>query len=202
MINKQSEYCKAVRILVLSSSLDKNSRSRELAHICQRVLEQLDTETAFVDLAEFDIPNFDNDTIYQTHVYRQLHKITRQSGGIVMCSPVYNWGVSSELKKYVEYIGSTAPESSLEGALFDKVITFVNSGGLPHSYTAFREMATSLMLDFKCIINPYHIYAHNRHWADGGLNTEKMQRVEKSMLVMMELCRLLAKRTYSSTWEI
>ena len=189
-------------ILVLSSSLDKNSRSRELARICQRVLEPFDIQTTFVDLAEFEIPNFDNDTIYQTQVYRHLHEITRQSDGIVMCSPVYNWGVSSELKKYVEYIGSTPSDGSLEGALFDKVITFVNSGGLPHSYTAFREMATSLMLDFKCIINPYHVYAHNRHWSNGQLGAEKMQRVEKSMSVMTELCRLLTKRTYSSTWEI
>ena len=191
-----------MRVLILSSSLDKNSRSRELAHICQRVLEPLDIQTTFVDLAEFEIPNFDNDTIYQTPVYRHLHEITRQSDGIVMCSPVYNWGVSSELKKYVEYIGSTPPDGSLEGALFDKVITFANSGGLPHSYTAFREMATSLMLDFKCIINPYHVYAHNRHWSDGRLDAEKMQRVEKSMSVMAELCRLLTRRTYSSTWEI
>ena len=191
-----------MQILVLSSSLDKNSRSRELAHTCQKVLERLHTETVFIDLAQLDVPNFDNDTIYQTQVYRQLHEATRQSDGVVLCSPVYNWGVSSELKKYVEYVGSTPADGSLEGALFDKVITFVNSGGLPHSYTAFGETATSLMLDFKCIVNPYHVYAHNRHWSDGELDAEIIKRIEKSMFVMMELCRLLVGRTYSSTWEI
>lgn len=87
-------------------------------------------------------------------------------------------------------------------ALFDKVITFVNAGGLPHSYTAFRELATSLILDFKCIINPYTVYAHTRHWSGNNLSDDKMKRIEKSMFVMTELCDLLSKRTYSSTWEI
>ena len=191
-----------MQILILSSSLDKESRSRELGRICQRVLEAQAVNTVFIDLAHLNIPNFDNDTIYETEVYQQLHRTTLGSDGIVLCSPVYNWGLSAELKKYVEYIGSTPPDASLEGALFDKVVTFVSAGGLPHSYTAFREMATSLMLDFKCIISPYHIYAHNRHWQDANLLEGKMQRVEKSMSVLVELCTLLADRTYTSTWEI
>ncbi len=191
-----------MQILVLSSSLDEESRSRELGRACQKVLEERGIKTVFVDLSHLDIPNFDNSTIYKTEVYRQLHRATSESDGIVLCSPVYNWGMSAELKKYVEYIGSTPPGGSFEGALFDKVITFVSAGGLPHSYTAFREMATSLILDFKCIINPYHIYAHNRHWQDGTLLEEKKQRIDKSMSVLVELCALLADRTYSSTWEL
>lgn len=191
-----------MQILILSASLDKASRSRKLAGLCQSVLEQRAVSTMFVDLADLNVPNFDNDTIYQTQTYRYLHEVTQQSDGIVLCSPVYNWGVSSELKKYVEYVGSTPADGSLEGALFDKVVTFVNSGGLPHSYTAFREMATSLMLDFKCIINPYHVYTHNRHWQEDLLSEDMMPRVQKSMAVMLELCTLLAHRTYTSTWEI
>ncbi len=191
-----------MRILVLSTSLDKESRSRNLASICKEVLEQRGAETLLVDLEQRNVPNFDNDTIYKTEVYLELHQKTRTSDGIVLCSPVYNWGVSSELKKYIEYIGSTPPDGTLEGALFDKVVTFVSAGGLPHSYTAFREAATSLMLDFKCIINPYHVYAHNRHWQEGALSDEARQRLEKSMAVLLELCALLAGRTYRSTWEI
>jgi len=174
----------ANKILVLSSSHDKNSRSRKL------------------DLAELEIPNFDNDTIYETQVYKDLHSITNQSDGIIMCSPVYNWGLCAELKKYVEYIGSTPQDGSITGALFDKIITFVNAGGLPHSYTAFREMATSLMLDFKCIINPYNIYVHDEDWKDTELIDDRIKRIEKSMFVMNELCNLLSERSYSSTWEI
>lgn len=189
-------------ILVLSSSLDPNSHSRDVARLCQEKLEQRNISTTFVDLADFDVPNFDNASIYQTDAYKRLHALTQKSEGIILCSPVYNWGVSSELKKYIEYVGSTPPEGNMEGALFDKIVTFVNAGGLPHSYTAFRELATSLMLDFKCIINPYHIYVHKRNWQGDALSARKIKRIEKSMAVMVELCDLLGQRTYQSTWEI
>ena len=191
-----------MRILVLSASLDKESRSRDLAHACQEVLGQLGANVLFVDLEQLNVPNFDNDTIYTSEAYLELHRKTHSSDGVVLCGPVYNWSISSELKKYIEYVGSTPADGTLEGALFDKVVTFVNAGGLPHSYTAFREAATSLMLDFKCIINPYHVYAHNRHWQGGVLGEEVRQRVEKSMAVLLELCTLLKGRTYRSTWEI
>lgn len=189
-------------ILVLSSSLDPSSRSRQLAHVCHKVLKNHDISTTFIDLARLEIPNFDNDKIYKSEAYLKLHQATSESDGVVLCSPVYNWGVSSEIKKYIEYVGSTPPDGSLKGALFDKVNTFVNADGLPHSYTAFREMATSLMLDFKCIINPYHIYAHSRNWENDALSEEKMRRVEKSVTVMLELCEVLEGRSYHSTWEI
>ena len=83
-------------ILVLSSSLDPSSRSRHLAQICHEVLKGHDVSTAFIDLAQLEIPNFDNDTIYKSEAYLELHRATNESDGVVLCSPVYNWGVSSE----------------------------------------------------------------------------------------------------------
>ena len=62
------------------------------------------------------------------------------------------------------------------GALFDKVVTLLTAGGLAESYMAYTNTAISLMLDFKCVINP--------------------------MGVMMELGERRADRTYTSGWEI
>lgn len=191
-----------MNILVVSSGLDPNSRSRKLAQLCHNILLRREVEVRLADLAEFDIPNFDNDAVYRSDAYIKLHALAAQSTGLVLCSPVYNWGCSAELKKYIEYVGSTPPNGPHTGALFDKVVTFVNSGGLPHSYTAFRELATALMLDFKCVVNPYHLYAHNRHWQGKTLDDGLLERAEKTLQVMTELCVLLEGRSYSSTWEI
>lgn len=191
-----------MHILIISSSLDKSSRSRQLAKLCKEQLETASVQTSLADLAELNIPNFDNDTIYQTDIYHDLHSQTVGADGLILCSPVYNWGLSAELKKYIEYVGSTPPDRTLNGALFDKVVTFVTAGGLPHSYTAFRDTASALMLDFKCVINPYHLYVHKRHWDDDTLSAEKTSRLEKTLAVMMELCHLLAPRTYRSKWEL
>ncbi|UTV28935.1 NADPH-dependent FMN reductase [Photobacterium atrarenae] len=187
-------------ILIVSSSQDPNSRSRVLAQECHHVLNDLGVNSKFVDLDELNVPNFDNDTIYQTEQYQYLHSLTIEAAGVVLCSPTYNWGCCSELKKYIEYVGST--DENHVSALFDKVVTFVNAAGLPHSYMAYSSLAASLMFDFKCIINPYNVYVHNRHWVDGGLSDERRPRLIKAMKVMAELCTLLDNRTYQSEWEL
>ena len=189
-----------MHVLIVSSSQNLNSRSRTLGQQCQAVLMSIGCETKYVDLAELNVPNFDNDTIYDTDQYKYLHKITREAVGVVLCSPTYNWGCCSELKKYIEYVGST--DERHFGALYDKIITFVNSAGVPHSYMAYTALANSLMLDFKCIINPYNVYVHERHWVNGSLSNKRKPRLVKSMNVMAELCTLLHLRTYKSEWEI
>ncbi|MDE2829720.1 MAG: NAD(P)H-dependent oxidoreductase, partial [Gemmatimonadota bacterium] len=117
--------------------------------------------------------------------------------------PVYNWACCSELKKFVEYIGSTPPGGSLRGAFYDKIVMFVNAGGLPHSYIAFASLATSLMLDFKCIISPYNVYVHNDNWVgEGELDDKRKARLYKSLDVLIELAERLQDRSYTSNWEI
>jgi hypothetical protein len=67
---------------------------------------------------------------------------------------------------------------------------------------AYGSVALSMMLDFKCVINPYQLYVHNRHWDDPGMMIRKQERLEKTMKVAIELTQGLSHRTYTSTWEI
>ena len=192
-----------MKISIISSSLSESSRSRHLAKLCHDEIASNSVPSELIDLKEFDPPNFDDSLIYTSHTYKTLHEKVSGSDGLVFCSPVYNWGCCAELKKFIEYVGSTPLDGSLKGAFYDKVITFVNAAGLPHSYMAFTSIANSMMLDFKCIINPYNVYVHNRHWnEDGSLVDETRNRIKKSMVVACELSTLLSKRTYESSWEI
>jgi FMN reductase len=59
-------------------------------------------------------------------------------------------------------------------------------------------MAISMMMDFKCVINPYTVYIHNRHWDEQGLITEADASVRKALAVMVDLTALMGKRSYSS----
>ena len=56
-------------------------------------------------------------------------------------------------------------------------------------------MPPDLMLDFKCVINPYNVHVQE-------LDDRSQRRLRKSMGVMMELGERLADRTYTSGWEI
>lgn len=192
-----------MRISVVSSSLDAGSRSRVLAAMCRTALKELGHSVDFIDLRLLNPPNFDDDEIYASEVYLSCHRIIAGADALILASPVYNWACCAEIKKFVEYIGSTPPDGSLRGAFFDKVVMFVNSGGIPHSYMAYTSLATSLMLDFKCIVSPYNVYAHDGNWGDGGeLDDATTARLNKSLSVLIELAERLMNRSYASNWEI
>ena len=187
--------------LVISASLDPASRSRRLAALCQRELSAAGN-CGLLDLRELNAPSFDNTTIYASEANRVARASIAAASGIVLAGPTYNWACGSELKKLIEYTGSTPPDGSMHSVWFDKVVTFVNSGGLPQSYMAFLDLAGSLMLDFKCVINPYHVYVDNTGWTNDELNEHVAARLTKSMRALREMTTLLAARTYRSGWEI
>lgn len=190
-----------MKILIVSSSFDANSRSQEIARRCVDLLSSRSTVT-FVRLEEYPLHGKDLHFPQLSPVYHQLHSMVLESDGLVLASPVYNWSCCAELKRFVEVIGLTPPDRSRRSAFFDKVITFVNAAGLPHSYMAFTDLANAMMLDFKCIVSPYNIYVHDRDWNGYELADRVTQRLIKSMDVFLELVTLLKARTYKSDWEI
>lgn len=187
---------------VVSSSLDPQSRSFVIAKLCLDKLAQGGVRTNLIDLREIKLAPFDNATIYETPEYAELHSAVASADGLILCTPIYNWSASAELKKLIEVTGSTPLDGSRRGAWFDKVLTFAGAAGLPHSYMAFGALANTMMLDFKCVINPYHIYVHNRHWIADELGDEAHARIDKALSVMLELTTLLMARSYTSDWEL
>jgi FMN reductase len=102
----------------------------------------------------------------------------------------------------VEVVGTNPPGQAVRSPFFDKIITFVNAAGLPQSYMAFSSMAISMILDYKCIINPYTVYVDNFAWTGDTLSEIATTRMQKSAQVMVELMQCLAKRDYHSSWQI
>jgi|UniRef100_UPI00404B842F NAD(P)H-dependent FMN reductase len=191
-----------MRFVIISSSLDANSRSVKLAEECRTYLADQGHEAKVISLKEHALPPFDNDTVFQSKAYQFLHRETRAADSLIFATPIYNWSCCAELKKYIEAVGSTPGDGSLHGAFYDKVLTFVCAAGGSGSYMAYGSVAMSMMLDFKCVINPYQLYVHNRHWDDPVMMTKKQERLEKTMKVAIELTQGLSNRTYTSTWEI
>ena len=189
-----------MRIVIISSSMNPHSRSERVARHCQQVLSGLGVVAELLSLKDHPLPPFGTVALQDSAEYQFLHGAVLAADGLVLASPVYNWSSCAEIKKFVEYVGST--EGMVRGAFYDKVVTLVHAAGLPHSYMAGLPLANSLMLDFKCVINPYSVYIHNRHWEDESLTEEAEGRIHKAMGVMVELTSLLSQRTYRSDWEI
>lgn len=191
-----------MKYVVISCSLDPESRSRSLAQIALSHLEAADADTRLIDIRETPIPLFDNDEIFSDQNFLALFEAIDSADGIVLAAPVYNWSLGSVVKQIIEATGATG-ERDRKAAWFDKVVTFVCAGGLPHSYTAYTAMAMPLMLDFKCIINPYAVYATERDWqGPNTLSQPLAERMAKTMQVKTEITNGLANRSYTSDWEV
>jgi|SRR5665213_26770 len=192
-----------MRALVISSSLDASSRSEQLARLYAASLSTRNIEVQFLLLKEYPLPKFDNaSTILSDTSYRALHDAASNADGLVLASPIYNWGCCAELKRFVEVVGTNPPGKAVTGVFFDKIISFVNAAGLPESYMAFSSLAISMMLDFKCVLNPYLVYVDNSCWSGDELCEKSRNRLRKSSHVMAELMKCMAKRDYRSGWEI
>jgi chromate reductase len=130
-----------------------------------------------------------------------LKRAIVEADAVLIAAPVYNWSLGSAAKNMVEVTGTTG-ENGRKAAWFDKFVTFLCAGGLPHSYTAYAGLASSMRLDFKCILNPYLVYPTDRDITDGVFSEALSLRMEKTLDVALELAAALRNRTYSSDWEI
>lgn len=159
-------------------------------------------DAVVVDLATSRLPAFDNDRVFEHPVFAELHELIASADGVVLAMPIYNWSPPATVKSLVEATGATGQQGR-EAAWFDKLVTFVCSAGLPHSAMATGSLAQSLMLDFKCVINPHSAYVTERDWTSPGeLVPDRAERLARSMSVHAELAGLLAGRIYRSGWEV
>ncbi|AWN23950.1 NAD(P)H-dependent oxidoreductase [Deinococcus irradiatisoli] len=187
---------------VLSTSLSPQSRSRALAHLAAGRLEDQGHRVSFLDLREVPLPAFDDDRTYAHPNVEVYRRAIEEADGVLLALPVYNWATGSGAKNLVELTGSHSTTRGLTAVWFDKVVTFLVAGGLPHSYTAHHPLALGLMTDFKCVLNPYHVYAVGEDWAGDDLNPLLQARLDKTLAVAAELAERLRGRQYRSTWEI
>lgn len=157
-------------ILVISSSLHPNSRSRILAHACIKRLATSGEEYKLFDLAQSPLPACDGATAYGDPNVQALGNLIEQADAILIASPVYNYDVNSAAKNAVELTGQVWT---------GKIVGMMLAAGGQGSYMSAMGLANSLMLDFRCIIVPRFIYATGDAFEGDALADEEMQhRVE------------------------
>lgn len=136
--------------LVISTSLNINSRSRVLAQRVFDYLQSTAAESEFIDLRGMDLPMCDAGPCYgHPQVGPLSDKITRAEG-VVLAAPVYNYDVGASTKNLIELTGR---------AWTEKVVGLACAAGGGGSYMSLMGLANSLMLDFRSFIIPRFVYA-------------------------------------------
>ncbi len=160
-------------ILVLSSSLHPESRSRILARACRDRLQSLGRPVELFDLAATPLPACDGASAYGALPVQELSRKIEQADAILIASPVYNFDVNAALKNAVELTGK---------AWTGKVVGLMLAAGGHGSYMSAMGIANSLMLDFRCLIVPRFIYATGEAF-DGERIIDEPTRQRVDLLV-------------------
>ena len=179
-----------LRLLIVSCSLNPASKSRRMGEIARVQLEAKGAEIDWIDLRDHDLPLCqDKDT--KLHPEAQaLRKRIAAADGILLCAPVYNYGLNAAAKNLTELTGLAWKE---------QVVAMAVAAGGQRSGMAPMGFANSLMLDFRCLIVPRFAYLWRGSFDEMGEPDEAgMERIQ---LLSDELFRIAHAMKASNTRE-
>ncbi|HIG85344.1 MAG TPA: NADPH-dependent oxidoreductase [Verrucomicrobia bacterium] len=163
--------------LVVSCSLNPESRSRLLAASIKKNIESKAENVEFLDLAENQIPFCDGAGAYSDPITVELVAAISSAKGIILCVPVYNYDVNAAAKNLIELTGPS---------WMGKVVGFACAAGGHGSYMSVMGVANSLMLDFRCHILPRFVYALGDAFQGDSITdptvTERIEELSNEMV--------------------
>ena len=154
-----------MKLLIVSASLNPDSKSRLLAQAAAATLAADGVEHTLVDLRDLPLPLCDGGAAYGHPNVAQAGQLVREADGIILAAPIYNYDVNATLKNLVELTGK---------AWEDKTVAFLTAAGGASSYMSIMALANSLMLDFRCVVVPRFVYAVPGDFADGAIANPKI----------------------------
>ena len=171
--------------LVISSSLNPQSRSRILARIAFKALEKMGKSIEWIDLAEYSIPLCDGNSAYENTNVKKLTDKIYHSKGILLATPIYNYDANAAAKNLIELTGK---------AWSNKVVGFLCAAGGKGSYMSVMSLANSLMLDFRCLIIPRFVYLTGEAFEEGKISDLEVEdRVNELAKDLSHICAALDK---------
>ena len=152
-------------ILIVSSSLNRESNSRILAEEALRVLTQQGHSAAVLDLRDYPLPLCDGGAAYAHPNVAAVNEKLSAADGIIIATAIYNFDANAAVKNLIELTGS---------AWENKVVGFLCAAGGMSSYMSIMSLANSLMLDFRSVVVPRFVYAVGEAFADGRIVDPKV----------------------------
>lgn len=170
--------------LVVSASLNPESKSRLLARRAyDRLVSQKATST-WIDLREYPLPFCGAPEAWGDPNVEKLAGQISSAQGILLAAPIYNYDVNAALKNLIELTGK---------AWEDKTVGFLCAAGGNSSYMSIMSLANSLMLDFRTLIVPRFVYASGSAFEEGKIvDTEVLNRVDGLADKLVSLVQAIA----------
>ena len=151
--------------LVISSSLNSQSKSALLARAAYDSLEKQGKIVDWLDLRDIELPLCDGDKSYGHANVAAVSRRIKEASSILLAVPIYNYDCGSSAKNLVELTGK---------AWEKKTVGFLCAAGGKSSYMSMMGLANSLMLDFRCLIIPRFVYADGDSFKGESLDDAKI----------------------------
>jgi len=151
--------------LVISCSLNPESRSRILAKAALDSLEAKKATVDLIDLGSLTLPLCDGGPVYGDTAVQELAGKVEGADGILVATPIYNFDVNAAAKNLIELTGR---------AWTEKVVGFLCAAGGQGSYMSIMAVANSLMLDFRTIVIPRFVYATGDQFQGNEISDEDL----------------------------
>ncbi|NUM52243.1 MAG: NAD(P)H-dependent oxidoreductase [Candidatus Hydrogenedentes bacterium] len=169
--------------LVLSCSLNPQSRSRVLARAAALRIEERGGDVDFLDLRDFPMPLCDGGMTALDANAQSVARRIAESDGIFLACPVYNFNVSSSVKNVIELTGT---------AWQNKVVAIVCATGGDASFMAHMGIANSLMLDFRSVIVPRFVHASELEVTPERIvGADTQRRLDETVTLFLRIARAL-----------
>lgn len=120
-------------------------------------------------MQDYDLPICDGDSCYNNKQVQEIRSKIENAKGIILAVPVYNFNASASAKNLIELTGD---------AWENKIVSFVCAAGGRSSYMSMMPLATSLMLDFRCVILPNYVYASHEDFNGEEVSDKIKERLK------------------------
>ena len=157
--------------LIISSSLNPESKSRKLARYAESLFEKKNQSVDFLDLNEINMPYCDGSKCYDHKNSKLINEKIKNADCILISSPIYNYDLNSVIKNALELSGSSWR---------NKKVGFLCAAGGYSSYMSPMSFINSLMLDYRCLIIPRYVYATGKDFNNSSvINSEIKDRIQE-----------------------
>ncbi len=153
--------------LIIACSKREKSNSRLLAEAAQRAVKSLGHDVELLHLKEYPLPFCDGESAYSDPNVAILAEKIVQAEGVLLACPIYNYSINAMLKNMIELTGQNWQE---------KVVGFLCAAGGTNSYMSIMGIASSMMLDFRCLILPKFVYATGDSFEGNRINDENVEQ--------------------------
>ena len=189
-MNEQSpKHNVALRLLIFSASLRKDSLNTRLARLATQVIEKNGGTADFADMSEFDCPSFSQDLEAQGIMpegAQEFRKRLLANNAFIIASPEYNGSMPGYLKNAIDWVSRFRPQPFNEKhALLMSASPSMAGGnrGLWSLRMPLEHLGTSVYPNMFSLA-----MAHKAFSPEGGIADEILaKRFEDNLVAFMNL---------------